>query len=69
MAHDGPAHGHALALAARELARLALEPPESWRGLRLSSSWMPRSCAASRTRCSISALGNFRIFRPNAMLS
>ena len=44
-------------------------PPDSWRGFRRRYSWMPRISAASCTRFWISVLSNFRIFRPNAMLS
>src|SRR6266446_6720141 len=44
-------------------------PPESWRGLRSSSAWMPRISAECRTRRSISDFSNLRILSPNAMLS
>ena len=54
LAHDGAAHGHALALAARELARLALE--QAARARRIS--------AALSTRALISAIGTLAIFRP-----
>jgi hypothetical protein len=53
LAHDGAAHGHALALAAGQLARLAL-----------SSAPSSRILAAFCTRSSISALGTLAIFRP-----
>ena len=58
IAHDGAAQRHALALAAGELARLAVQQGSS----------MPRMSAARLMRFSISAFSNFRIFRPNAML-
>ena len=54
---------------ARPTATRCRWPPESWRGFRLRSSWMPSIWAASRTRVSISGFGNFRIFSPKAMLS
>src|SRR5258708_1753133 len=54
---------------ARPTATRCRCPPESWRGLRLRRSWMPRISAASFTRFWISGLGNLRIFSPNAMLS
>ena len=58
LAHDGAADGDALALAAGELRRLAVEQRlelEDLCGLRTSSR--------------ISALGRFASFRPKAMLS
>ena len=59
MAHDGAAERDALALAAGELARLAARGARS----------MPRMSAASLTRLRSPASSNFRILRPNAMLS
>ncbi len=59
MAHDRAAERDALALAARQLARLAVEQL-------LDAEDLGRLVAPA---CSISALSNFRIFRPNAMLS
>ena len=58
VAHDGAAHGDALALAARELARVAVE-----QGVR------PRMSAARLTRGSISALRRSRSCSEKAMLS
>ena len=59
IAHDGAAHGDALALAAGELARIAVEQ-------RLQARGCP---AALLTRCAISAFGAPRSFREKAMLS
>ena len=59
MAHDGAAERDALALPAGKLARLA--------GSEYSP--MPRMSAAALTRLVISFFSNFRILRPNAMLS
>ena len=59
LADDRPAERDALALAAGQLLRLAVEELLEARG----------SPAASLTRFSMSALGSLRSFSPNAMLS
>ena len=59
VAHDGAAHGDALALAARELARIALEERDQAEDLG----------GALSTRASISDFGAFRSFSEKPMLS
>ena len=54
---------------ARPIATRWRWPPESARGLRSSSVWRSRICAASSTRCLISVFGIFLIRSANAMLS
>ena len=54
---------------ARPMATRCRCPPDSCRGLRLSSSSSSRIRAASSTRRRISSFGVFRYFRLKAMLS
>ena len=58
LAHDGAAHRHTLALAARQLL-----------GLRSSNCSMPSTLAAFFTRSMISVFGLLRSFSAKAMLS
>ena len=54
---------------ARPIATRWRCPPDSWRGLRLSRSVMPRISAARCTRVAISALGMSFIFSPKPMFA